>query len=236
MEYYSSEDNEYINKLEELYDNLEDKGLIQLLYSFPREFSQLSENDLAQIPEEFGALYDEISPYHYVFDALDELENQGFFIPSRYRRLFEIMRDFVDEYERLQSIGQIDEEIDDLISCDTSIKVFKPYTAFDMSGLYRFMRDEGIVDGVNEKQFTECIKQANIKPLWDITKSKNMFKLVLQGLKWYYQDTYERRGRKNPTWYLKCCDSIGQTPLDMGRMNIPKDKRVKFCEKLRGSI
>jgi hypothetical protein len=45
-----------------------------------------------------------------------------------------------------------------------------------------------------------------------------------------------QRGRVNPEWFLVCCDSIDVTAEYMGKMNIPNDKRVKFCENLKDSI
>ena len=38
-----------------------------------------------------------------------------------------------------------------------------------MSALYRFLVAERVVVGVDEKQFADCINQANIESLWETT-------------------------------------------------------------------
>lgn len=110
---------------------------------------------------------------------------------------------------------------------------FTPITEYNMSALYQFLVDERVVVGVDEKQFADCINQANIEPLWETTGTKNFFKLFLHTLKEYYKETYMQRGRVNPEWFLVCCDSIDVTAEYMGKMNIPNDKRVKFCENMK---
>ena len=117
------------------------------------------------------------------------------------------------------------------------MRSFTPVTKYNMSALYQFLVDERVVVGVDEKQFADCINQANIKPLWETTESKNLFKLFVHTLKEYYKETYMQRGRVNPEWFLVCCESIDVTAEYMGKMNFPKkDTRVKFCENLKDRI
>jgi len=119
----------------------------------------------------------------------------------------------------------------------SDMRIFTPVTEYNMSALYQFLIDEHVVVGVDEKQFADCINQANIKPLWETTESKNLFKLFVHTLKEYYKETYMQRSRVNPEWFLVCCESIDVTAEYMGKMHFPKkDTRVKFCENMKDSI
>lgn len=136
-----------------------------------------------------------------------------------------------------EGVGAAGEEKDAATKVSTTdfshMRSFTPETAFDMSALYQFLVDEHVVVGVDEKQFADCINQANIEPLWETTESKNLFKLFLHTLKKYYQEPYQRQRRVNPKWFLVCCESIDVTTEYMGKMNFPKgDTRVKFCENM----
>lgn len=137
--------------------------------------------------------------------------------------------DAVEEEEETAPAGQTADFSD--------MRIFTPVTEYNMSALYQFLIDEHVVVGVDEKQFADCINQANIKPLWETTESKNLFKLFVHTLKEYYKETYMQRSRVNPEWFLVCCDSIDVTAEYMGKMHFPKkDTRVKFCENMKDSI
>ena len=137
--------------------------------------------------------------------------------------------DAVEEEEETAPAGQTADFSD--------MRIFTPVTEYNMSALYQFLIDEHVVVGVDEKQFADCINQANIKPLWETTESKNLFKLFVHTLKEYYKETYMQRGRVNPEWFLVCCESIDVTAEYMGKMHFPKkDTRVKFCENMKDSI
>ncbi len=137
--------------------------------------------------------------------------------------------DAVEEEEETAPAGQTADFSD--------MRIFTPVTEYNMSALYQFLIDEHVVVGVDEKQFADCINQANIKPLWETTESKNLFKLFVHTLKEYYKETYMQRSRVNPEWFLVCCESIDVTAEYMGKMHFPKkDTRVKFCENMKDSI
>ncbi len=140
-----------------------------------------------------------------------------------------VTSDAVEEEEDTAPAGQTTDCSD--------MRIFTPVTEYNMSALYQFLTDEHVVVGVDEKQFADCINQANIKLLWETTESKNLFKLFLHTLKRYYQATYQQRRRDNPEWFLVCCESIGESTEYMGKMYFPKEEtRVKFCENLKDSI
>ena len=142
---------------------------------------------------------------------------------------------FKDFYEHNPRLAQACEAAAGIDSDNTVIRTLTPVTRYNISELHRLLVDEGIIVGIDERQFADCINQANIKPLWEKC-SKNRLKLVLKELKWYYQDPQQRKRKIYPTWYLECCESINMTTQDMGRMRIDKKARVKFCEKMKSRI
>ena len=113
---------------------------------------------------------------------------------------------------------------------------FEPHVKFDMSELYLFLIEESVVINIDEKQFTECIENANIKPLWETTNSKNKLKLALLILKDYYKDQYQQKNKTQPTWFLKCCESIGKSTSEMSKMKFKPDTRVKFRKEMANRI
>ena len=113
---------------------------------------------------------------------------------------------------------------------------FEPHIKFDMSELYLFLIEESVVVNIGEKQFTECIENANIKPLWETTNSKNKLKLALLILKDYYKDQYQQKNKTQPTWFLKCCESIGKSTSEMSKMKFTPDTRVKFRKEMVNRI
>ena len=113
---------------------------------------------------------------------------------------------------------------------------FEPHVKFDMSELYLFLIEESVVVNIDEKQFTECIENANIKPLWETTNSKNKLKLALLILKDYYKDQYQQKNKTQPTWFLKCCESIGKSTSEMSKMKFKPDTRVKFRKEMINRI
>ena len=153
-----------------------------------------------------------------------------------FKSLYGVVAPCLGMLEELRKYNQAYVVSVDTDSHNTQNEIFTPVTVFNMSALYSFMVDEGIVVGIDEEQFANCINQANIKPLWETTGSKNKFKLALQTLEWFYQDTHQRQRRIHPTWYLECCESISRSTQDMSKMKFLEKTKVNFCEKMKDSI
>ena len=121
------------------------------------------------------------------------------------------------------------------VSLDDALK---PITNYNMQELYLFLIDEGVFekDEVDMQEFSNCIYQANIKKLRETTKSWNKLKLALKTLKEFYQDDIQKHKRINPTWYLRCCESVNLSPQDMGKMKFKDETKVKFQREMKKRI
>ena len=244
-------------------DGIDERELIMWFEEFKRKYCERRGHRLAPTPT--GAkmvklAYQHLAPYREMVVTMSYTEYEVRKMPELYR-IYEVMSGIMDifdnyciddsELENLFNEGvnpnepvtsdAVEEEEDTAPVGQTTdfshMRSFTPVTEYNMSGLYQFLVDEQVIVGVDEKQFADCINQANIKPLWETTKSKNLFKLFLHTLKRYYQDTYQQRRKDNPKWFLVCCESIDLTTEYMGKMNFPKeDTKVKFCENLKDSV
>lgn len=69
------------------------------------------------------------------------------------------------------------------------MRSFTPKIAFDMSALYLFLVDEGVVVDIDEKLFTDCISHAHVNELWEIAalhNKRNIMQSLFKMLKQYY--------------------------------------------------
>ena len=152
------------------------------------------------------------------------------------KRLKERFESFKPQVAPSPSADRVDEAITPDSPDFSHMESYTPTIPFDMSALYSFLKDEGVIENFNDKLFADCINQADIKPLWNVTPSKNKLKLALQTLKEYYQSEVEKRKKKNPTWYLKCCESVGLTPQEMSKMTFKPETKVKFQREIKKMI
>jgi len=132
----------------------------------------------------------------------------------------------IDLYNELSDIVQTPKSFD---WCNTAsspkthhitdfshMKSFTPTIDFDMSKLYHFLIDDGVIKNVDKKLFSDCISHAHINELWeDGTKSK--IKLVVHRLKNNYNDE----------WFTVLCGNLNTTKQDMGKFNVPKRKEFE---------
>ena len=205
------------------------------------------------------ALRNYIAPYRGMVEELNEYRRKRYQFPEELRSFYDVAHDIIglcdslpqdaspEDYPPHYSSDDLSEKalygksfVDKILGItkskkDTIIK-YRPQTFFNMSELYKFLIDEGVVVDADEKQFADCIFQANIKPLWEKTRSKNKFKLALITLKWFFQDSAQRQRRIHPTWYLKCCDSIVMITQEMSKMKFKESTKVKFCEKIMSCV
>lgn len=105
---------------------------------------------------------------------------------------------------------------------------FTPTIAFDMSALFSFLVDEGVIDNgaiidkVNLQQFTDCINQANMKVLWEVCRQlrkRNQMRCVIR----YLKDKY------NPNWL----DCVIKNGLPKNIISFNRDTLGDFENKVR---
>ncbi len=93
---------------------------------------------------------------------------------------------------------------------------FQPIRKFDMKGLYSFLINEGVIRGVDERLFEDCISHAHISVLWKKCKIARM-KLIIHHLKNCYPSN----------WFDAVCKSVGLDKQDMGKFNVPDRKEFE---------
>jgi hypothetical protein len=105
---------------------------------------------------------------------------------------------------------------------------FTPTIAFDMSALFSFLVDEGVIDNVaiidkvSLQQFTDCINQANMKVLWEVCRQlrkRNQMRCVIR----YLKDKY------NPDWL----DCVIKNGLPKNIISFNRDTLGDFENKVR---
>ena len=119
--------------------------------------------------------------------------------------------------------------IDAAVSVGTStdfshMRSFTPDTAFDMSALYTFLVDEGVVDGIDERLFADCISHAHVNELWEIAGRLRKRNLMQCLFKMLAQEWYPRE------WISTCASNMGSTvkkltnPTTSGATGVFEDK------------
>lgn len=69
------------------------------------------------------------------------------------------------------------------------MRSFKPYPNFNMSQLYSFLLNEGVIIGIDEELFSDCITHAHINELWAIAgprRKRNLLQCVFKMLSQEY--------------------------------------------------
>lgn len=104
------------------------------------------------------------------------------------------------------------------------MRSFTPNKAFDMSALYTFLVDEGVVDNIDERLFADCISHANVYELWEIAGRRRKRNLMQCLFKVLAQEWYPRE------WISTCASNMGSTvkkltnPTTSGATGIFVDK------------
>lgn len=93
---------------------------------------------------------------------------------------------------------------------------FLPTSTFDIKGLYSFLINEGVIRGVDERLFEDCISHAHINELWGKCKRAHM-KLIIHHLKNCY----------SVNWFDAVCMSVSMDKHSMGKFNVPKRKEFE---------
>ena len=90
---------------------------------------------------------------------------------------------------------------------------YTPTIPFDMSALYTFLKDEGVIRDIDEPLFADCITHANMNELFN-HGVKSKLRLVISHLKKHFP--------KN--WYNSICLNFGCSKQEMGKFNVPTRK------------
>ena len=100
------------------------------------------------------------------------------------------------------------------------MKSYTPTISFDMSELYSFLIDEGVIHDVDEALFSDCICHAHVNELW-ANGVKSKIKLVIHHLKKHYsQDRFNT-----------LCRNLHMTEQQMGKFFVPT--RLQFEQRMK---
>lgn len=100
---------------------------------------------------------------------------------------------------------------------------YTPLIGFDISALYKFMIDNGVINSVDLELFTKCIEHAHIAKLWE-SGTQYKIKWVMHHLKYHF----------SRPWFDAICKSVGLDKESMGKYNYPNRKRNE--DKLRNIL
>lgn len=85
------------------------------------------------------------------------------------------------------------------------MRSFTPEIAFDMSSLYSFLVDEGVIVNIDEKLFTDCISHAHINELWENADKRRKRNLLQSLFKMLARGWYTRK------WLSTCASNLNMT-------------------------
>lgn len=100
------------------------------------------------------------------------------------------------------------------------MKSYTPTISFDMSALYSFLIDEGVICDVDEALFSNCISHAHVNELWANGVTSKL-KLVIHHLKKHYSQD----------WFNTLCRNLDMTKQQMGKFNVPT--RLQFEQRMK---
>ena len=184
------------------------------------------ENEVKKLPELYR-IYEVISNVMDIYDNycldLDEI-----LVPSASQAMPTAVSDETDlrDVGDAEGIASTPKDVASIVSSTdfSHMRSFTPDTAFDMSALYTFLVDEGVVDGIDERLFADCISHAHVKELWEIAGRRRKRNLMQCLFKMLAQEWYPRE------WISTCASNRGSTvkkltnPTTSGATGIFVDK------------
>jgi len=102
------------------------------------------------------------------------------------------------------------------------MKSFDPTISFDMSALYSFLTDEGVISEVDEELFKNCISHAHVNELL-VNGVISKLKLVIHHLQ---KEHYPQE------WFDVLCHNLGMTKQQMSKFNVPTRKDFEHRMKM----
>lgn len=212
-------------------DGIDERELIMWFEEFKRKYCERRGHRLAPTPT--GAkmvklAYQHLAPYREMVVTMSYTEYEVRKMPELYR-IYEVMSGIMDIFDNyciddseLEALfnegvnsnepvtGDAVEEDEDTVpvvqTTDFSrMKSFTPITAFDMSALYSLLVEQGVIAGVDERLFSDCISHAHVNELWEIAGELRKRNLMQCLLKMLAQEWYPRE------WISRCASNMGKT-------------------------
>lgn len=184
------------------------------------------ENEVKKLPELYR-IYEVISNVMDIYDNycldLDEI-----LVPSASQAMPTAVSDETDlrEVGDAEGIASTPKDVASIVSSTdfSHMRSFTPDTAFDMSALYTFLVDEGVVDSIDERLFADRISHAHVNELWEIAGRRRKRNLMQCLFKMLAQEWYPRE------WISTCASNMGLTvkkltnPTTSGATGVFEDK------------
>ena len=117
----------------------------------------------------------------------------------------------------------------------THMRSFTPNTDFDMSALYTFLIQEGVIVNIDEGLFIDCISHAHVNELWEIAGKYRKRNLLQCLFKMLTQEWYPRE------WIYKCASNMNTTvknltnPTTSGATESFEDKLRRVLKPKKGA-
>lgn len=184
------------------------------------------ENEVKKLPELYR-IYEVISNVMDIYDNycldLDEI-----LVPSASQAMPTAVSDETDlrDVGDAEGIASTPKDVASIVSSTdfSHMRSFTPDTAFDMSALYTFLVDEGVVDSIDERLFADRISHAHVNELWEIAGRRRKRNLMQCLFKMLAQEWYPRE------WISTCASNMGLTvkkltnPTTSGATGVFEDK------------
>lgn len=200
-------------------DGIDEAELLKWFNEFRDKYCERRGNRLVPTPtgiKKIKIAYQRIAPYREMVDTMSMTTGPVKLMPELYR-IYEVMSGIIDifdnyciddsELEVLFSEGDnpnehvtgdaVEEKEDtEPVGQTTDFSHMRSFTSdipFDMSALYTFLISEGVIVGIDERLFSDCISHAHVNELWEIAgklRKRNLmqcvFKKLTQG--WYSKE------------------------------------------------
>ena len=206
--------------------------LVKLAYEDLAPYRGLLET-MSELENEVKKLPDLYHIYEVIFNVMDIYDNycldlEEALAPSPSQAMPTAVSDETDlrDVGGAEGIASTPKDVASIVSSTdfSHMRSFTPDTAFDMSALYTFLVDEGVVDSIDERLFADCISHALVNELWEIAGRRRKRNLMQCLFKMLAQEWYPRE------WISTCASNMGSTvkkltnPTTSGATGVFEDK------------
>ena len=206
--------------------------LVKLAYEDLAPYRGLLET-MSELENEVKKLPDLYHIYEVIFNVMDIYDNycldlEEALAPSPSQAMPTAVSDETDlrEVGDAEGIASTPKDVASIVSSTdfSHMRSFTPDTAFDMSALYTFLVDEGVVDSIDERLLADRISHAHVNELWEIAGRRRKRNLMQCLFKMLAQEWYPRE------WISTCASNMGLTvkkltnPTTSGATGVFEDK------------
>ena len=206
--------------------------LVKLAYEDLAPYRGLLET-MSELENEVKKLPDLYHIYEVIFNVMDIYDNycldlEEALAPSPSQAMPTAVSDETDlrDVGDAEGIASTPKDVASIVSSTdfSHMRSFTPDTAFDMSALYTFLVDEGVVDSIDERLFADRISHAHVNELWEIAGRRRKRNLMQCLFKMLAQEWYPRE------WISTCASNMGLTvkkltnPTTSGATGVFEDK------------